>query len=95
MLRPLHDGVLIRRIEEDMVTSSGLVLPDTAKEKSQKAEVIAVGNGAPQRNGVGRLPMRVTAGQRVLLPKYGGVDVKVDGETLVMFKESEILAIIE
>ncbi len=93
VLRPLHDGVLVRRVEEESVTSSGLVLPDTAKEKSQIGEVLAVGEGLFTKDGSRRCPMRVNVGDRVLLPKYGGVDVKIDGETLVMFKESDVLAL--
>lgn len=94
MIRPLFNGVLVRRLDSDEVTPAGLVLPDTAKEKSQRGEVVAIGPGLRQPNGEGHLPMNVQPGNHVLLPKYGGVEVTYHGETLIVFKEDDLLAIL-
>ena len=93
-IRPLHDRVVVRRIEADTRTAGGIVLPDSASEKPQQGEVLAVGPGAPLDDGNVRAPS-VTAGDRVLFGSYAGTEVKVDGEELLVIKESEIFAVIE
>ncbi len=93
-LRPLHDRVVVRRIESEEKTSGGIIIPDTAKEKPQEGEVLAVGNGA--RNEKGELvPLDVKVGDRVLFGKWSGNEVKLDGEELLIMKESDIMGIIE
>jgi chaperonin GroES len=92
--RPLHDRVVVRRIEEDERTAGGIIIPDTAKEKPQQGEVVAAGPGA--RNEKGELqPLDVKAGDRVLLGKWSGTEVKIDGEELLIMKESDILGMLE
>ena len=92
--RPLHDRVLVRRVEEEEKTAGGIIIPDTAKEKPMQGEVIAVGPGA--RDESGRLvPLDVKTGDRVLFGKWSGTEVKIDGQELVIMKESDILGIIE
>ena len=92
--RPLHDRVLVRRVEEEEKTAGGIIIPDTAKEKPMQGEVIAVGPGA--RDESGRLvPLDVKTGDRVLFGKWSGTEVKIDGRELVIMKESDILGIIE
>jgi chaperonin GroES len=92
--RPLHDRVLVRRIEEDLKTSGGIIIPDTAKEKPMQGEVIAVGPGA--RDEAGKLvPLEVKPGDHVLFGKWSGTEVKIDGEELLIMKESDILGIVE
>ncbi len=92
--RPLGDRVLVRRVEEEEKTKGGIIIPDTAKEKPQEGEVVAVGPG--HRDDDGKLtPLDVKAGDRVLFSKYGGTEVKVDGEDLIILRESDILGIIE
>ena len=92
--RPLHDRVLIRRVEEETKTAGGIIIPDTAKEKPQEGEVVAVGSGT--RNEDGKVtPLDVKAGDRILFGKWSGTEVKVDGEELLIMKESDILGIIE
>ena len=92
--RPLHDRVLIRRIESDDKTSGGIIIPDTAKEKPQEGEVISAGPGA--RDDSGRVvALDVKPGDRVLFGKWSGTEVKIDGEDLLIMKESDILGIIE
>ncbi|WP_424139577.1 co-chaperone GroES [Roseomonas chloroacetimidivorans] len=94
VLRPLHDRVLVERIEADERTAGGIIIPDTAKEKPQEGRVIAVGPGA--RDTQGRLqPPDVSVGDRVLFGKWSGTDVKVDGRELVVLKESDILAVLD
>ena len=92
--RPLHDRVLVRRIEEDTTTKGGIIIPDTAKEKPSEGEIIAVGGGAIKDDGSVR-PLDVKAGDRVLFGKWSGTEVKMDGEELLIMKESDILGIIE
>jgi chaperonin GroES len=92
--RPLHDRVVVRRIEEDERTKGGIIIPDTAKEKPQQGEVVAVGPGARDENGVVQ-PLDVKAGDRVLFGKWSGSEVKIDGEELLIMKESDVLGIIE
>ncbi len=92
--RPLHDRVLIRRIEEENKTASGIIIPDTAKEKPQQGEVLAVGPGARDENGK-LVPLDVKVGDTVLFGKWSGSEVTIDGEELLIMKESDILGIIE
>jgi chaperonin GroES len=90
-IQPLEDRVVIRSLEGEQVTSSGLVIPDTAKEKPQEGEVLAVGPGRLDDNGK-RVPMEVAEGDRVLYSKYAGTEVKVDGEELLVVSSRDILA---
>jgi chaperonin GroES len=92
--RPLHDRVLVRRIESDDKTRGGIIIPDTAKEKPVEGEVLAVGTGARDEKG-GLTPMDVKVGDRILFGKWSGTEVKVDGEDLVVMKESDIMGVIE
>ena len=92
--RPLHDRVLVRRIEEDEKTPGGIIIPDTAKEKPQEGEVVAAGSGAKAEDGT-VTPLDVKAGDRILFGKWSGTEVTVDGEELLIMKESDILGIIE
>jgi chaperonin GroES len=92
--RPLHDRVLVRRIEAEERTKGGIIIPDTAKEKPQEGEIVAAGPGA--RDESGRLvPLDVKAGDRVLFGKWSGSEVKIDGEDLLIMKESDILGVID
>ena len=93
-LKPLGDRLIVRAIEEEETTASGIVLPDTAKEKPQRGEVIAVGDGALDDNG-NRKPVDVKDGDTVLYSKYGGTEIKVDGEDLLVLRESDVLARVE
>jgi len=91
--RPLHDRVLVRRIEAEEKTAGGIIIPDTAKEKPQEGEVVSVGEGVRDEDG-DRIPLDVKAGDRILFGKWSGTEVKVDGEELLIMKESDILGII-
>ena len=92
--RPLGDRVLVRRVEEDEKTRGGIIIPDTAKEKPQQGEVIAVGPG--HRDDDGKVtPLDVKLGERVLFGKWSGTEVKIDGEDLIIMKESDILGVVE
>jgi len=92
--RPLHDRVLVRRLEEDEKTAGGIIIPDTAKEKPMQGEVLAVGPGA--RNEKGEIvPLDVKVGDVVLFGKWSGTEVKIDGEELVIMKESDIMGVLE
>ena len=92
--RPLHDRVVVRRIESEEKTAGGIIIPDTAKEKPMEGEIIAAGPGA--RNETGQLvPLDVKVGDRVLFGKWSGTEVKIDGEDLMIMKESDIMGIIE
>jgi chaperonin GroES len=91
--RPLHDRVLVRRVEAEEKTAGGIIIPDSAKEKPAEGEIVAVGTGA--RSDDGKItPLDVKAGDRVLFGKWSGTEVKVDGEDLLIMKESDILGII-
>lgn len=90
---PLHDRVLVRRIEGEEKTKGGLIIPDTAKEKPSEGEVIAVGEGARKDSGE-LIPPAVKAGDRILFGKWSGTEVKIDGEDLLIMKESDILGIV-
>ena len=92
--RPLHDRVLVRRLEAEEKTAGGIIIPDTAKEKPQEGEVIAVGPGARDENGVLRA-LDVKAGDRILFGKWSGTEVKLDGEELLIMKESDIMGILD
>ena len=93
-LRPLHDRVLIRRVESEEKTSGGIIIPDTAKEKPMEGEVVSAGPGARGEDGTLQ-PMDVRAGDRVLFGKWSGTEVKLDGEELIIMKESDIMGVIE
>ena len=92
-LRPLHDRVLIRRVEAEEKTAGGIIIPDTAKEKPQEGEVIAVGGGTRAEDGK-VTPLDVKAGDRILFGKWSGTEVVLDGEDLIIMKESDILGIV-
>ncbi|MFO7854317.1 MAG: co-chaperone GroES [Paracoccaceae bacterium] len=92
--KPLHDRVLVRRVESEDKTAGGLIIPETAKEKPQEGEIIAVGEGARKDSGELIAPA-VKAGDRVLFGKWSGTEVKIDGEDLLIMKESDILGIME
>jgi chaperonin GroES len=92
--RPLHDRVLVRRIEAEEKTRGGIIIPDTAKEKPQEGEVVAVGAGTINEKGEVR-PLDVKAGDRILFGKWSGTEVKLDGEELLIMKESDIMGILE
>ncbi len=91
-IRPLHDRVLVRRLDEQEQVRGGIIIPDTAKEKPQQGEVIAVGEGKFREDGT-RQPLDVKAGDRVLFGKYGGSEVKIDGEEYLIMREDEILGV--
>jgi chaperonin GroES len=91
--RPLHDRVLVRRVEAEKKTAGGIIIPDTVKEKPQEGEVLAVGTGA--RSDEGKvMPLDVNAGDKILFGKWSGSEVKLDGEDLIIMKESDILGVI-
>jgi chaperonin GroES len=92
--RPLHDRVLVRRVEAEEKTAGGIIIPDTAKEKPQEGEVIAVGAGTRDENGK-LTPLDVKAGDRILFGKWSGTEVRLDGEDLLIMKESDILGIVD
>lgn len=93
-VRPLHDRIIVRRLEEGEQTVGGIIIPDSAKEKPQQGEVIAAGKGKTNDDGK-RIPLDVKHGDRILFGKYAGQEVKLDGEEYLMMKEDEVLAIIE
>ena len=92
--RPLHDRVVVRRIEENTRTAGGIIIPDTAKEKPIQGEIIAAGPGARDDKGT-LVPLAVKTGDRVLFGKWSGTEVKIDGQELLIMKESDILGIVE
>ncbi|KSV68212.1 co-chaperone GroES [Sinorhizobium sp. Sb3] len=92
--RPLHDRILVRRVESEEKTRGGIIIPDTAKEKPQEGEVVAVGPG--ERNEAGQVQaLDVKAGDRILFGKWSGTEIKIDGEDLLIMKESEVLGVLE
>ena len=93
-IRPLHDRIIVKRMEEERMSSGGIVIPDSATEKPSKGEVVAVGNGQHLENGNVRT-LDVKAGDTVLFGKYSGTEVKVDGEDLLVMKEDDVMAVIE
>jgi chaperonin GroES len=93
-LRPLHDRVLVKRLDEGEEKRGGIIIPDTAKEKPQQAMVKAVGNGKLLENGE-RAPLAVKSGDRILFGKYGGSEIKIEGEEYLILREDEILAVVD
>jgi chaperonin GroES len=93
-VRPLHDRLIVKRLEGETLTKGGIIIPDTAKEKPIEGRVIAVGNGKRAEDGTVR-PLDVKAGDRVLFGKYSGTDIKVDGEEHLILREDDVLAVIE
>ncbi len=93
-LRPLHDRVIVKRLEEETKSPGGIVIPDTAAEKPSRGEILAIGNGKLQDNGELR-PLDVKVGDKVLFGKYSGTEVKVDGQELLVMREDDIMAVIE
>ena len=91
-LKPLGDRLIVQALEEEQTTASGIVLPDTAKEKPQKGKVLAVGDGKYDEDGEKRIPLDVAEGDEVLYSKYGGTEITVDGEDLLVLRESDVLA---
>jgi chaperonin GroES len=92
--RPLHDRVVVRRIEADEKSAGGIIIPDTAKEKPQEGEIVAVGPGARDEKGA-IVPLDLKAGDRVLFGKWSGTEVRIDGEDLLIMKESDVLGVVE
>jgi chaperonin GroES len=92
--RPLHDRILIKRIEEKEAVKGGIIIPDTAKEKPQEGEVIAVGNGRKTEEGK-IVPLDVKAGDRILFGKYSGTEIKIDNHEYLIFKEEDVLGVVE
>jgi len=92
--RPLHDRILIKRIEEKETAKGGIIIPDSAKEKPQEGEVIAAGNGKKTEDGAS-IPLDVKAGDRILFGKYSGTEIKVDNEDFLILKEEEVLGVVE
>ncbi len=93
-IRPLHDRILVERLEEQEVRRGGIIIPDTAKEKPQEAKVIAVGNGKVTEDGK-KVPLDVKAGDRILFGKYSGSEVKIDDKEYLILREEDVLAILE
>ncbi len=93
-IRPLHDRLIVKRLEEEEKTKGGIIIPDTAKEKPIEGKVIAVGEGRINKDGK-KIPMEIKKGDRILFAKYGGTEVKIDGEEHLMMREEDVLAIIE
>jgi chaperonin GroES len=92
--RPLHDRVLVRRVEQEAKTTGGIIIPDTAQEKPMEGEIIAVGSGARGDDGKVQ-PLEVKTGDRVLFGKWSGTEIKIDGEELMIMKESDIMGLLE
>ena len=93
-VRPLHDRIIVKRLEEEEKTKGGIIIPDTAKEKPFEGKVIAVGDGRIQKDGK-KIPMEVKKGDHILFAKYAGSDIKIDGEDHLIVKEDDVLAVIE
>lgn len=93
-IRPLHDRVLVERVEQEQKTKSGIIIPDTAQEKPMEGKVVAVGNGSKDESGKVH-PLDVKVGDRILFAKWGGTEIKVQGKDYLIMKESDILAIVE
>ncbi len=93
-LRPLHDRILVKRIEEKETVKGGIIIPDTAKEKPQEGEVVAVGNGKKTEDGK-IIPLDIKAGDRILFGKYSGNDIKIDDQEYLILREDEILGVLE
>jgi chaperonin GroES len=93
-IRPLHDRVIVKREEAETKTAGGIIIPDSAKEKPQEGEVVAVGNGIRREDGTVS-PLDVKAGDKILFSKYAGTEIKIDGEELLMMKEDDIMGVVE
>ena len=93
-VRPLNDRIIVKRLEEEEKTKGGIIIPDSAKEKPVEGKVIAVGDGRINKDGK-KIPMEIKKGDRILFAKYGGTEIKMDGEEYLMMKEDDVLAIIE
>jgi chaperonin GroES len=93
-VRPLHDRIIVKRVEEQMKSKGGIIIPDTAKEKPIEGKVVAVGSGKVRKDGT-KLPMEVKVGDRILFATYAGTEVKVDGEEHLIMKEEDVLAVLE
>jgi chaperonin GroES len=93
-IRPLHDRVVVRRLDQEVTSPGGIVIPDSAKEKPSEGEIVSVGNGKISENGEVR-PLDVKPGDKVLFGKYSGTEVKIDGEELLVMREDDIMAVIE
>lgn len=93
-IRPLHDRIIVKRLEEEEKTKGGIIIPDTAKEKPIEGKVIAVGDGKVKEDGT-KLPMEVRVGDRILFSKYAGTEVKIEGEEHLIMRQDDILAIVE
>jgi len=92
-VRPLHDRLVVRRIEEKETAKGGIIIPDTAKEKTQEGEVLAVGNGKILENGT-KIALDVKVGDKILFGKYTGTEIKIDGEDVLILREDEVLAVL-
>jgi chaperonin GroES len=92
-VRPLHDRLVVRRVEEKETAKGGIIIPDTAKEKPQEGEVLAVGNGKVLENGT-KVALDVKVGDKILFGKYSGTDIKIDGEDVLILREDEVLAVL-
>jgi chaperonin GroES len=93
-IRPLHDRIIVKRLEEEQKTKGGIIIPDSAKEKPQEGEVLAVGNGKVLDDGK-KVPLDVKVGDKVLFSKYSGTDIKIDGEEYLIIKEDDVQAIVD
>ena len=93
-VRPLHDRIIVRRLEEEEKTKGGIIIPDTAKEKPSEGRVIAVGDGRIKEDGT-KIPMELKKGDRILFSKYAGTEIKIDGEDHLIMREDDVLAVIE
>ena len=93
-IRPLHDRLIVKRLEEEEKTKGGIIIPDTVKEKPIEGKVIAVGTGRVKKDGT-KIPMEVKKGDQVLFAKYAGTEVKIDGEELLIMKESDVMGVLE
>jgi len=93
-VRPLNDRILVRRVDQESKTAGGIIIPDAAKEKPQNGEVVAAGPGKAKNDGT-RIPLEVSAGNRILFSKYAGSDIKIDGEEYIIMREDDVLAIID
>jgi chaperonin GroES len=92
-VKPLHDRLVVRRVEEKETAKGGIIIPDTAKEKPQEGEVLAAGNGKTLENGT-KVPMDVKVGDKILFGKYSGTDIRIDGEDVLILREDEVLAVL-
>jgi len=94
-IQPLHDRVIVKRVEEEETTKGGIIIPDTAKEKPMEGLVVAVGSGKIEDEGEKKIPLEVKKGDRVLFSKYAGTEIKIDGEEHLIMKEEDIIAIVK